>query len=253
MTEPTQDTIPIVPQRAIQPMAVASHAGVGQQIVIAMLTTFCLLAGRSAWAQPQEMVDGFTIARVHYDGGGDWYSDPSSLPNLLRFVSIHTGIATSEQEARVQLDDEDLFAYPYLYLTGHGNIRLSEDQVQRLRQYLDAGGFLHADDNYGLDESFRREMKRVYPSKDFVELPADHGIFSCQFQFPQGLPKIHEHDGARPQALALFDEERILVLYTYESDLGDGWEDPHIHNDPEPVRQSALRMGTNIIVWALTH
>ncbi|MBT3342865.1 MAG: DUF4159 domain-containing protein [Gemmatimonadetes bacterium] len=215
-------------------------------LLLLVLSTTCIQA------RAQVPTTGFTIARVQYDGGGDWYSDPSSLPNLLRFIGANTTISVATEEARVQIDDEDLFAYPYLYLTGHGNIHLSDQQVQRLRRYLDAGGFLHADDNYGLDESFRREMKRLYPSKDFVELPADHEIFHCHFSFPRGLPKIHEHDGSRPQALALFEGERILVVYTYESDLGDGWEDAHVHDDPEPSRLAALRMGTNIVVWALS-
>ena len=194
----------------------------------------------------------FTIARVQYDGGGDWYGDPSSLPNLLRFVGQHTRIAVAESEANVRITDEDFFAYPYAYLTGHGNIALSPEEVTRLRRYLEGGGFLHADDNYGMDASFRREMKRVFPKKEFVELPPGHGLFHCHFDLP-GLPKIHAHDGARPQALGLFESGRLVVLYTYESDLGDGWEDADVHDDPEPRRRAALEAGTNIVVWALTH
>ncbi|MEE2658064.1 MAG: DUF4159 domain-containing protein [Candidatus Latescibacterota bacterium] len=194
-----------------------------------------------------------TIARLHYEGGGDWYSDPSSLPNLLEFINAHTAIRTTKEEARVRLLDEDLFAYPLLYVTGHGNISLSDAEVARLRHYLDAGGFLHADDNYGMDEPFRRLMRRVYPTKDFVELPADHEIFRCHFELPNGLPKVHEHDGQRPRALGLFEGTRLLVLYTVESDLGDGWEDADVHNNPDHIREAALRMGTNIVVWALTH
>lgn len=229
-------------------------------MIVRSLIVACAICGMldlaiclAAETQTQDHTRGFSIARVQYDGGGDWYSDPSSLPNLMAFLTEHTTIVMAKEPARVHLDDEDLFSHPYLYLTGHGNVRLSEPQVDRLRHYLDAGGFLHADDNYGMDESFRREMKRVYPSKDFVELPADHGLFNCHFEFAHGLPKIHEHDGQRPQALALFEEDRIVVLYTFEADLGDGWEDAHIHNDPEPSRVAALQMGTNIVVWALTH
>ena len=196
---------------------------------------------------------GFAIARLQYDGGGDWYSDPSSLPNLVRFIGQNTLIEVTETEARVRLDDEELFSYPYLYLTGHGNISFSPEEAARLRHYLESGGFLHADDNYGMDEAFRREMARVFPRTEFVELPPSHPIFSCHFQLPAGLPKIHEHDGQRPQALGLFDGDRLIVLYTYESDLGDGWEDAHVHSDPEPSRRAALEMGTNIVVWALTH
>jgi len=221
-------------------------------VLVFALTLVCLISGLDLDAQP-EPTTGFAIARVQYDGGGDWYSDPSSLPNLMSFIGEQTSIILAQEPARVHLDNENLFAFPYLYMTGHGNVLLTDPQVDRLRHYLDAGGFLHADDNYGMDKPFRREMKRLYPSKSFVELPADHGLFSCHFEFPQGLPKIHEHDGKRPQALALFDGDRIIVLYTYETDLGDGWEDAHIHDDPEITRQAALRMGTNIVVWALTH
>ena len=195
----------------------------------------------------------FTIARLHYQGGGDWYSDPSSLPNLLRFLAQHTRIDVTTEEARVQIMDEELFSYPYIYMTGHGNISLAPGEVVRLRHYLESGGFLHADDNYGMDEAFRREIKKVFPRKDLVELPPDHGIFHCHFDFPQGLPKIHQHDGKRPQALGLFEGDRLVVLYTYEADLGDGWEDEHVHDDPPEKRRDALRMGTNIVVWALTH
>ena len=193
------------------------------------------------------------IARLQYDGGGDWYSNPSSLPNLLAYIAGHTRVDAGGEEARVRILDEELFSYPYLYMTGHGNVSLSEAEVIRLRQYLENGGFLHADDNYGMDESFRREVRKLFPRKEFVELPPGHGIFSCHFELPGGLPKIHEHDGNRPQALALFEGSRIILLYTFESDLGDGWEDADVHGDSEEKRQAALSMGTNIVVWALTH
>ncbi|MDA0333704.1 MAG: DUF4159 domain-containing protein [bacterium] len=213
----------------------------------ALITALMLAAGAAA-AQPTTQ---FTIARVHYDGGGDWYSDPSSLPNLLAFVGAHTRIRVADTEARVRLDDEELYNYPYLYLTGHGNISFSARETARLRAYLEAGGFLHADDNYGMDESFRREMKKVFPTRDFVELPADHDLFHSHFDLPDGLPKVHEHNGKRPQALGLFQQQRLIVVYTYESDLGDGWEDAPVHGVPEATRQAALRMGTNIIVHSL--
>ncbi len=195
----------------------------------------------------------FTIARLQYGGGGDWYSDPSSLPNLLEFVGRETGIAVNTREARVRLTDDALFTYPYLYMTGHGNVVFSAAEIARLRLYLESGGFLHADDNYGMDTSFRREMARVFPDHALVELPPDHGIFHCFFSLPAGLPKIHEHDGKRPQALGIFLEDRLAVLYTYETDLGDGWEDPQVHGDPPAKRRAALEMGANIVVWALTH
>ena len=194
----------------------------------------------------------FTIGRIHYGGGGDWYSDPSSLPNLLNYVSVNTSIKVEPEEVRLKLTDNDLYLYPYLYLTGHGNIRFSDEEVNILREFLLNGAFLHADDNYGLDKSFRREMKRVFPNRDFVELPPSHGIFSCYYTFPQGLPKIHEHDGKPAQALGIFDGDRLMVLYTYQSDLGDGWEDEEVHNDPADIREAALKMGVNIIYYALT-
>ncbi|MFQ6675035.1 MAG: DUF4159 domain-containing protein [Fidelibacterota bacterium] len=192
-----------------------------------------------------------TICRVKYSGGGDWYSDPSSLPNLLAFIAKNTEVAVSPMEARASLEDDDLFSFPYLYLTGHGNIRFSEKEIIRLRAYLLGGGFLHADDNYGMDKSFRREMKRVFPDREWVELPFDHPIYHTFFNFPGGLPKIHEHDGKPPQGLGLFDGERLMVFYTYETDLGDGWEDPEVHHDPPEKRLAALKMGTNIFLFAL--
>ena len=214
----------------------------------------CLLLLLLATATNAEERDiRFTIARLQYQGGGDWYSDPSSLPNLLRFISEHTRIDAAEREAQVQIADEELFSHPYIYMTGHGNVSFSDGEIARLRHYLESGGFLHADDNYGMDESFRRELKKVFPKKDLVELPPSHELFHCHFDFPDGLPKIHQHDGGRPQALGLFDEERLMLLYTYESDLGDGWEDAHEHGDEPEKRLAALRMGTNIVVWALTH
>ena len=194
----------------------------------------------------------FTVARIQYSGGGDWYSDPSSLPNLLNYLSSRTFIKSVQEEVRIKLTDKELTSYPYLYMTGHGNVRFSEEEIIILREFLLRGSFLHADDNYGMDKSFRREMKRIFPEKDWVELPLDHPIFNIYFEFPNGLPKVHEHEKNRPQALGLFNEETLMVLYTFESDLGDGWEDPKVHNDPEEIRQSALEMGTNIILYVLS-
>ena len=195
---------------------------------------------------------GFSIARVHYDGGGDWYGDPSSIPNLLNFINENTSIAVNLEEVKIKLTDSDLYYYPFLYLTGHGNIRFSEDEVGILREYLKKGGFLHADDNYGMDKSFRREMKRVFPEKEWVELSYNHEIFHTFYEFPNGLPKIHEHDGKPAQALGLFEGERLIVFYTYETDLGDGWEDIEVHKDPQYLHEAALKMGVNIIWFALT-
>ena len=194
----------------------------------------------------------FTIARIHYSGGGDWYSHPSSLPNLLKFVSENTHISVDDEEVRIRPADQNFFKYPYLYLTGHGNVRFSEEEITKLRETLLRGAFLHADDNYGMDASFREEMKRIFPNKDLVELPYDHPVFHVFYDFPSGLPKIHEHDGNPPQALGLFDENRLMILYTFECDLGDGWEDPEVHNDPEEIRLEALQMGVNIIYYSMT-
>ena len=194
----------------------------------------------------------FSIARVHYSGGGDWYSNPSSLPNLLNYVNENTPISIYPEEVRIKLTDDNANQYPYLYLTGHGNIRLTESEVIALRSILMNGGFLHADDNYGMDASFRREIKRVFPNKDLIHLPHDHPVFHIYYSLPKGLPKVHEHDNKPPQALALFEDKRMILLYTYESDLGDGWEDASVHQDSWPVREAALKMGVNIIYFALT-
>ncbi|HIN02157.1 MAG TPA: DUF4159 domain-containing protein [Candidatus Marinimicrobia bacterium] len=194
----------------------------------------------------------FSIARVHYSGGGDWYSDPSSLPNLLNYLNSNTPMSAHPEEFRIKLTDDDANQYPYLYMTGHGNVRFTDDEVIALRSILMNSGFLHADDNYGMDESFRREMRRVFPNKDLVTLPHDHPIFSSYYQMLNGLPKVHEHDNHPPQALALFEGERMIMLYTYESDLGDGWEDANVHHDPLPIREASLKMGVNIIYFALT-
>ena len=194
----------------------------------------------------------FSIARIHYDGGGYWYGDPSSLPNLLSYIQMNTSILVNDNEVRVKLTDSDLYSHSFLYITGHGNIRFSIDEVGVLRDFLLKGGFLHADDNYGMDNSFRREMKRVFPEKEWVPIPFDHEIFHAFYDFPNGLPKVHEHDGKPAQALGLFEAERMIAFYTYESDLGDGWEDSEVHNDPQNIRDAALKMGVNIVCFALT-
>tara|TARA_B100001029_G_C15059791_1_gene457428 strand:+ start:3084 stop:3740 length:657 start_codon:yes stop_codon:yes gene_type:complete len=197
-------------------------------------------------------IGAFSITRIHYDGGGDWYSDPSSLPNLLKFVQEETSIILNPKEKRAKIGDETFNSSPYLYLTGHGNISFSNDEIYILRKHLKSGGFLHADDNYGMDKSFREQIKKVFPDKDWVELPPKHEIFSSYFKFENGLPKVHEHNNDRPQALALYDEEKMIILYTYESDLGDGWEDPEVHQNGKLIREEALKMGTNIIIYSLT-
>ena len=194
----------------------------------------------------------FFITRIQYGGGGDWYANPSSIPNLLSFLEQQTNIAINPVEKRAKIGDDVFFSSPYLYMTGHGNIKFSDDEAQILRDHLIRGAFFHADDNYGMDKSFRREMKKVFPELDWVELPLGHNIFNILFEFKNGLPKVHEHDNKRPQALGLFYKEKLVVLYTYESDLGDGWEDPEVHNDSPEIHQAALEMGTNIILYALS-
>ena len=194
----------------------------------------------------------FSIARIQYGGGGDLYCDPSSLPNLLAYLKANTSMSQASKEVRIKLTDSNAKQFPYLYITGHGNIRFSNNEIIALRSILSNGGFLHADDNYGMDKSFRREIKKVFPNKKFVELPHSHPIFSSYYKLKNGLPKVHEHDNRPPQALGIFENNKLVVLYTYELDLGDGWEDATVHNDPPEIRDAALKMGVNIIYYALT-
>jgi len=208
---------------------------------------FALLLAASA----PPVADTVAITRLRYEGGGDWYANPSSLSNLLAAVRTRTGIPVSDREAQISLLDPSLPDHPYLYMTGHGNVAFSPAERAALRAYLLGGGFLHADDNYGLDESFRREMAEVFPDVQMTEIPSDHPIFHVFYDFPEGLPKVHEHDGRPPQAFGIFHGGRLVVLYTYETDLGDGWEDEGVHDDPPEVREQALRMGVNIFLYAL--
>lgn len=193
-----------------------------------------------------------TVARLQYGGGGDWYANPSSLPNLLAAIAQRTALPVERSEARVSLTDDRLWDYPYLHATGHGNIRFTDEEVVRLREWIARGGFLHVDDNYGLDESFRREMRRVFPERELVDVPLSHPIYNIVYRFPQGLPKIHEHDGKPPQGLGIFIGDRLAVFYSYETDLGNGWEDPDVHDNPPDKREEALRMGVNLFVYAVT-
>jgi hypothetical protein len=200
----------------------------------------------------QKESGSFMIARVKYSGGGDWYNDPSAIPNLCRFLRNETGIDVSIEEAKVSLLDERLFSHPILFLTGHGQISFSDEEADKLRIYLQNGGFLYTDDDYGLDAAFRNAMKKVFPDREFVELPFSHGIYRIHFIFEHGLPKIHEHDNKPPQGFGLFDDRgRLMVFYTYETNLSDGWADPMVHGDPPEKRRRALEMGANIIIWAL--
>jgi hypothetical protein len=191
------------------------------------------------------------IARLRYDGGGDWYANPSSLPNLLAAIRERTGLPVAGREATVSLLDPALPDHPYLYMTGHGNVRFSAAEQESLRRHLLSGGFLHADDNYGMDESLRPQLEALFPDRPLVEIPRDHPVFHVFYDFPEGLPKIHEHDGRAPQALGIFHRERLIVFYSFESDLGDGWEDAGVHEDSPEIREQALRMGVNLFLFAL--
>lgn len=215
---------------------------------IRTLLVLLAIAGLTAAAPAPEL----TIAQVQYGGGGDWYANPSGLPNLLREIRARTGLRVSERPLQLKITDPNLWSQPFIYLTGHGNIRFTEEEVQILRKYLSSGGFLHADDNYGMDESFRRELKRVFPDKELVELPAAHPIYHVMYDFPQGLPKVHLHDGKRAQGFAIVHDGRVVVFYSYESDLGNGWEDPGRYNNPAETREAAFRMGVNLFLYAMS-
>ncbi|MFC4635997.1 DUF4159 domain-containing protein [Dokdonia ponticola] len=190
------------------------------------------------------------LAVLKYKGGGDWYSNPTSLPNLIAFCNENINTAMNDTPDTVDPGSIDLFQYPLIHMTGHGNVFFTDEEVENLRNYLQSGGFLHIDDNYGMSEYLPKEIKKIFPNQELVELPASHPIFTTAFKFPQGLPKIHEHDGKRPQALGVYSENRLVILFTTESDLGDGWEDAEVHNDPASVRQKALQMGANIVKYA---
>ncbi|HNP17641.1 MAG TPA: DUF4159 domain-containing protein [Fulvivirga sp.] len=192
------------------------------------------------------------LAKLKYDGGGDWYANKTALPNLAKFCNANMGMNFDTDDEVVDVSSPDLFLYPYIYMTGHGNVVFSRSDAQNLRTYLEAGGFLHIDDNYGLDQFIRLEMKKVFPELDFVELPFNHPIYHQQFEFKDGLPKIHEHDGKPAQGFGLIYNGRLVCFYSYESDLGNGWEDQSIYNDPEVKRQQALKMGANIISYCFT-
>ncbi len=194
----------------------------------------------------------FQIALLKYNGGGDWYANPTSLPNLVKFANRNAGTNISEDIATVDAGSPDINNYPFVHMTGHGNVVFSEQEIQNLRSYLIAGGFLHIDDNYGMDKYIRPQLKRLFPELELVELPFDHPVYRQKYQFERGLPKIHEHDNKAPQGFGLIYEGRLIVFYTYECDLGDGWEDQVIHNNSEATRTKALQMGTNLLLYVFT-
>lgn len=192
----------------------------------------------------------YKLALMKYNGGGDWYANPTALPNLAAFCNLQINTNFDINYATVEVGSPELFNHPFIHMTGHGNVVFSDQEAENLRMYLIAGGFLHIDDNYGMDPFVRPAMKKVFPELEFVELPFDHPIYNMTFNFNNGLPKIHEHDGQAPKGFGLIYEGRLVCFYSYESDLGDGWEDPEVHNDPQSVRLEALKMGANIIQFA---
>jgi hypothetical protein len=218
-----------------------------------LLTAYSLVVAQDRRESVNQNPSAFTIARLKYAGGGDWYWGSSAIPNMLNFLKENTNIPVKDEEVRVALMDEELFTYPFLYLTGHGNIRFTDRELERLQNYLTHGGFLFANDSYGLKDAFFREAKRLFPDSEPVELPFSHGIYNCFYRFPNGLPKIHKHDEKPPQGFGIFHQGRLVVFFVYESDIGDGWEDPQVHNDPQEKREAALKMGVNIITWALSN
>jgi hypothetical protein len=218
-------------------------------VLFAVLLTGTLLTESCPGADPPA---GFTIAQLKYRGGGDWYANPTALPNLLAAVSSRTDLDVAERPATVAADDE-LFLYPMIHMTGHGRVAFTSDEVAALRKYFERGGFLWADDNYGMDRHFRAQLDRVLPESPLVELPFDHEIYHAFYEFPEGLPKIHEHDGGPPHGYGVFLDGRLVVFYSFNTDVGDGLEDAEVHNDPPEKHEAALRMGMNIVVYALSH
>ena len=216
--------------------------------VSALVMAFTMAGARSA---PSGQAPTLTIGRLHYEGGGDWYANPSSIPNLLKAIRSRTALNVATEEKVVTLGSDDLWSIPFLHMTGHGNVHFSDSDLVNLRRWLDQGGFLHADDNYGMDESFRREMGRLFPDQQLVEVPLDHPVYRLIYTFPKGVPKIHEHDGKPAQAFGIFIRGRLAVFYSYETDLGDGWEDAEVHRDAPEKREEAIKMGVNLFVYAV--
>lgn len=218
--------------------------------LLSLLLCFAFLWSTAAVSFAQSNGD-VTLARIKYRGGGDWYNDPSALQNLIEFANSQVPISISTEYDDVALGSRDLHQYPFAFLTGHGTISVNQAEASNLREYLNNGGFLYVDDDYGLDDNFREMLEQVYPNEELVELPFEHAIYHQVYDFPEGLPKVHEHDNKPPQGFAIFREGKMVAFYSYESNLADGWANPEVHNNPEPLRQKALQMGTNILVYAL--
>lgn len=195
----------------------------------------------------------YQIAILKYNGGGDWYANPTALPNLIAFSNANIGTNIQKDPATVEVGSKDIFNYPFIHMTGHGNVIFSQSEIENLKAYLLAGGFLHIDDNYGMDPYIRRELKKNFPENNLIEIPANHSIFNGKYNFPNGLPKIHEHDANPPKAYGIIIDGRLVCLYTYESDIGDGWEDTEVHNNSDEIRLKALQMGTNILEYVFSN
>ena len=228
------------------------NAEMRRAVAIALV---CCSAAAAQWRAEEPPPGQLVIAKLKYGGGGDWYVNPTSLPNLHRALRERAGLPAARINDDVVADvaADAIFDYPILFMTGHGNVHFADAEVVRLRRYLERGGFLHVDDNYGLDESWRRECARLFPESPLLELPADHEIYHIYYDFPTGLPKIHEHHGGPARGYAVFHQGRMVIFYSYNTDLGDGWEDADVHDDPPDKREAALKMGVNIVLYALTH
>jgi hypothetical protein len=235
-------------RRARVRSAVSARARCGFLFALGLIVVAGAFAA-AAGAPPSAV----TVARLKYGGGGDWYANPTSLPNLLAALATRTEIDVAAEPATVSLEDESLFLHPIVHMTGHGRVAFTDTEAANLRRYLERGGFLWADDNYGMDRYFRAEMGKVFPEAPLVELPFEHEIYHSFYQFPDGLPKIHEHDGGPPHGYGIFHEGRLVVFYSFNTDIGDGMEDHEVHNDPPEKHEAALRMGINVVVYALTH
>ncbi|MFH0777487.1 MAG: DUF4159 domain-containing protein [Candidatus Eisenbacteria bacterium] len=230
-------------------------ASVTRSLLLALLA-LCVLStpGTAKVILKEPPLNGFVVARLKYGGGGDWYGNKTSLRNLHRALRSRTSVkVAAEEERTVAIVDEDFFNYPFLWMSGHGNVRFTKREAERLRKHLTGGGFLFADDDYGMDKSFREQLKLVFPDKELVELPFDHELYHCFYDFANGPPKIHEHDGFPPKGYGIVHEGRVVVFYTHEADIGDGLEDPEIHGDPPEKREEALKLAVNVVLYSLTH
>ena len=215
-----------------------------------LLIAFIITTAECSFSQNE---GAFQIARLKYNGGGDWYNGQTEEPNVLDFVKQNSNIKVKAEYTWVDISSDAIFSYPFLFMTGHGNIVFTKEEQDRLRKYCESGGFLYADDDYGMNKSFRKEMKKIFPDNDLVELPYNYNMYSDMYIFPNGVPKIHEHDGKPAQGFGIFINGRLAVYYTYESNPSDGWDDPDVHGDPPDKRLEALRFGVNLIVWALSN